>query len=44
VIRWFGTNTDIGEQHEIARSLAQEKALLETLNRTISVVSAELDL
>jgi PAS domain S-box-containing protein len=44
VMRWFGTNTDIGEQHEIARSLAQEKALLETLNRTISVVSAELDL
>jgi PAS domain S-box-containing protein len=42
--RWFGTNTDISEQHRIAESLAEEKRHLETLNRTLAEVSAELDL
>jgi PAS domain S-box-containing protein len=44
VTRWFGTNTDISEQQQIANSLAEEKGFLETLNQTITKVSAELDL
>ena len=44
ITRWFGTNTDISEQHRIADNLAAEKRHLETLNQTIARVSAELDL
>ena len=44
VVRWIGTNTDISDQHEVAETLTQEKAHLETLNRTVALVSAELDL
>jgi PAS domain S-box-containing protein len=44
VVRWIGTNTDISDQHEVAESLTQEKAHLETLNRTVAQVSAELNL
>lgn len=44
VTRWFGTNTDITEQQRMAESLAIEKATLERLNRTMALVSAELDL
>jgi PAS domain S-box-containing protein len=44
VQRWFGTNTDISEQQRIADDLAEEKRHLETLNRTVAQVSAELDL
>jgi PAS domain S-box-containing protein len=44
VVRWFGTNTDITEHQRVAESLAEEKARLETLNRTVALVSAELDL
>src|SRR3954453_14764463 len=44
VTRWFGTNTDISEQQRIADSLAAEKRHLETLNQTVTRVSAELDL
>ncbi len=36
VRRWFGTNTDVSEQQYVAESLEQEKAHLETLNRTIT--------
>src|SRR5215213_2565502 len=44
ITRWFGTNTDISEQHRIADNPAAEKCHLETLNQTIARVSAELDL
>jgi len=44
VARWFGTNTDISEQHKVAERLAEERDHLETLNATIAQVSAELDL
>jgi PAS domain S-box-containing protein len=44
ITRWFGTNTDISEHQAIADPLAEEKRLLETLNRTAALVSAELDL
>src|SRR3954471_6882148 len=44
ITRWFGTNTDISEQQRTADSLAAEKRQLETLNQTITRVSAELDL
>src|SRR3954447_20312717 len=44
ITRWFGTNTDISEQQRTADSLAAEKRHLETLNQTITRVSAELDL
>ncbi len=44
VHQWIGTNTDISQQQRMADSLAEEKSLLETLNRTTAQVSAELDL
>jgi PAS domain S-box-containing protein len=44
ITRWFGTNTDISEQQNIANSLLEEKRHLETLNRTMAEVSAELNL
>lgn len=44
VTRWFGTNTDISEQQRIADSLSEEKSRLETLNRTLERMAAELDL
>jgi PAS domain S-box-containing protein len=44
VSRWFGTNTDISEHHQIAEALEEEKARLETLNQVMARVSAELDL
>jgi PAS domain S-box-containing protein len=44
VARWFGTNTDISEQQAVSDALAEEKRLLETLNRTAALVGAELDL
>jgi PAS domain S-box-containing protein len=44
VTRWFGTNTDISEQQAVSDALAEEKRLLQTLNRTAALVGAELDL
>jgi PAS domain S-box-containing protein len=44
ITRWFGTNTDITEQQRIAVNLSEEKRHLETLNRTMEQVSAELNL
>ena len=44
ITRWFGTNTDISRQHLLAAELQEEKRVLETLNRTVSLTSAELDL
>lgn len=41
---WFGVNTDIGELHEATAALSEQKRLLETLNRTATSVSAELNL
>ncbi|HUZ67542.1 MAG TPA: GAF domain-containing protein, partial [Beijerinckiaceae bacterium] len=42
--RWFGANTDISEQQKATETAAEEKRLLQTLNRTASLVAAELDL
>jgi PAS domain S-box-containing protein len=44
ITRWFGTNTDISDQHAIAKELAEQKRVLETLNRTSLLVAAEHDL
>src|SRR5215213_67831 len=41
---WFGTNTDVSDQQKIALELAEEKRILETLNSTAAMLSAELDL
>ena len=41
---WFGTNTDISEHQAVSDALAEEKRLLETLNRAAALVAAELDL
>jgi PAS domain S-box-containing protein len=44
ITRWFGTNTDISDQHAIAKELAEQKLVLEALNRTSLLVAAEHDL
>lgn len=44
VLKWFGTNTDITEQHAVSEALAAEKRRLETLNRTADLVARELEL
>jgi two-component sensor histidine kinase len=44
ITRWFGTNTEISEHQAVSDALEEEKRLLETLNRTAALVSAELDL
>jgi PAS domain S-box-containing protein len=44
IVNWFGVNTDIGEQLKVAAQLTAQKTLLETLNRTVVSVSAELNL
>lgn len=44
ITNWFGISTDIGALHSAARELAEQKRLLETLNRTASRVAAELNL
>jgi PAS domain S-box-containing protein len=44
IIRWVGTNTDISEQHAIAKELGEEKRVLETLNRTSLLVASEHEL
>ena len=43
ILKWFGTNTDISEQHAVAVALAAEKRHLETLNRTADLVARELE-
>jgi PAS domain S-box-containing protein len=44
ITRWFGTNTDISDQQVIAKELAEEKCVLEALNRMSLLVAAEHDL
>jgi PAS domain S-box-containing protein len=44
ILRWFGTNTDISEQQAAVDELADQKKLLETLNRTSQIVASELAL
>lgn len=41
---WFGINTDISERELEAAELANQKRLLEALNRTAAKVAAELNL
>lgn len=41
---WFGINTDVGDYEAATAELKQQKRLLEILNRTSALVSAELNL
>ena len=41
---WFGINTDVGDFEAATAELKQQKRLLEILNRTSALVSAELNL
>ncbi len=41
---WFGVNTDVGELQAVTAALADQKRLLETLNKTAAKVAAELNL
>lgn len=41
---WFGINTDVSEREAEAAELANQKRLLEALNRTAANVAAELNL
>ena len=43
IVRWFGTNVDVGEQVEAERQLREQRETLETLNRTGAALAAELD-
>ena len=44
VERWFGVNSDISQQQSALDALANEKRVLQTLNKTASLLASELDL
>ena len=44
VTLWFGTNTDVTEQHATEAALREESRTLEVLNQTGAALAAELDL
>jgi PAS domain S-box-containing protein len=44
IVFWFGVNTDVGELHAATAALAEQKRLLEILNRTAASIASELDL
>lgn len=41
--RWFGSNTEITVQQNVAAELSEQKYVLETLNRTAAVIAVEFD-
>ncbi len=43
ICRWFGSNTEITVQQQVAAELSEQKYILETLNRTAAVIAVEFD-
>ncbi|MBA3949492.1 MAG: GAF domain-containing protein, partial [Acidobacteria bacterium] len=44
IVHWFGTNTDVQYRRDAEKSLREQAATLEALNRTGTRLAAELDL